>query len=231
MKLLQRLHCLHRFWRYRLSSEKDSIAFLRSQNLRHTTVLDLGANKGAYSYWLAKAVGPKGKVLALEPQPELIPLLTEIKDTFQLANLQIINKAASNHQGMLPMHRKYEGHGGAMITHQGQLKVPSVRLDDLIGHGSQVSYIKCDVEGHELEALQGAHALIQRNLPIIQVEVHHKAAMGGKLFSFLENLGYKGSFIHRKQRIPISHLDSYSYPRSDNHRNYFFVTSRQRLMP
>ena len=33
--------------------------------------VDIGAHKGAYTYWMSKYVGEKGKVFSFEPQPQL----------------------------------------------------------------------------------------------------------------------------------------------------------------
>ena len=77
MTLLDRIHCWHRFWRYRLVTERESVQFLLRQNLTKTTAIDIGANKGAYTYWLSKAVGNNGQVISLEPQPELAPFLDQ----------------------------------------------------------------------------------------------------------------------------------------------------------
>ena len=72
MRLFDRLHFLHRAWRYRLRAERDELAFVLSRDLRGATVLDIGANRGIYSYWMHRVVGATGQVIAFEPQPELV---------------------------------------------------------------------------------------------------------------------------------------------------------------
>lgn len=225
MNLIQKLHCLHRFWRYRLVTEKESIDFLRSLNLKNTTCIDIGANKGAYTYWLAKAAGESGQVMALEPQPELAPYLKDLISTFGLKNTTLINKAASRETTNLHMLRKHIGHGGARITGKTDqsITIESITLDSLLASMKHpVSYIKCDVEGHELQVLKGAESLIRMHQPIIQVEIHHEAMLRSETVSFLASLGYFGWFFIEKHRIPLARFDQYPYPRSDNHRNYFF---------
>ncbi|HCX20408.1 MAG: hypothetical protein CMB80_32130 [Flammeovirgaceae bacterium] len=224
MTLLDRIHCWHRFWRYRLVTERESVQFLLRQNLTKTTAIDIGANKGAYTYWLSKAVGNNGQVISLEPQPELAPFLDQLVNTFRLKNVLVVNQAASESATEHHMSRKFAGHGGAKITkNEGDLKIGSVTLDELqatIQH--RVSYIKCDVEGHEFEALKGARYILEKNQPIVQVEVHHQAAVDGQLFDFMDSLGYRGFFLFEGRKIPIGQLQLFTYPRSDNHRNYFF---------
>jgi len=71
-----------RVWRYRLRTEKDDIRFLLNKDLKGDTVIDIGANKGIYSYWMSKKVGEEGKVVAFEPQPKLMDHLTQLKADF-----------------------------------------------------------------------------------------------------------------------------------------------------
>lgn len=229
MNLFDRLHCLHRFWRYRLITEKESFDYLLNLDLANTTCIDIGANKGAYSYWFSKKSGKNGQVIACEPQPELAPFLEDVKQTFDLQNLTIINKAASKESCKKSMTRKYAGHGGAQIIEKtgNDISIDCITLDSLLANmKSTVSFIKCDVEGHELEVFQGAESLLRMYRPIIQVEIHHEAMLTGSTASFLKSLGYTGWFFKEKLQIPIDHFEQYSYPRADNHRNYFFEVTR-----
>ena len=90
MRLFERLHMLHRAWRYRLRSERNEIAFLLSQDLRGATVLDIGAHRGSYTYWMHRKVGPQGSVIAFEPQPELVEFLSDLKSSFRMDRLTIV---------------------------------------------------------------------------------------------------------------------------------------------
>ncbi|MEQ8472634.1 MAG: FkbM family methyltransferase [Marinoscillum sp.] len=215
---------IHRVWRYRLVAERTSMTYLLSKDLKNTTAIDLGANKGAYTYWLSKQVGKNGKVLAVEPQPELGVHLQAFKQSFGLRNVSLIQKAASDHERVVLLKRQFPGHGGATIVgNQSVLTIPvsTFRLDDM-KYEQPVSFIKCDVEGHELSALRGASELIGAYHPTLLVEVHHEAALSGELFDFLESKGYSGLYLKSGQRINCRDFNKYPYPRKDNHRNYIF---------
>ena len=82
MNILEKAHVIHRSWRYRLRHEKDSIKYVLGLNLDGAIALDIGANKGIYTYWLSKKVGKDGKVIAFEPQPELGEYLNDLKKSF-----------------------------------------------------------------------------------------------------------------------------------------------------
>ena len=71
MGLQARLRLSFRAWRYRLRNDPGAIPYLLATLGPGRMALDIGAHKGAYSYWMIKAVGPWGEVIAFEPQPEL----------------------------------------------------------------------------------------------------------------------------------------------------------------
>ena len=65
------LQWIFRAWRYRLVIEKHEIKFMLNHLGPGNTAVDIGAHKGAYTYWMSKYVGEKGKVFSFEPQPRL----------------------------------------------------------------------------------------------------------------------------------------------------------------
>ena len=64
------------------------------------------------SYWLHRQVGPTGTVLAFEPQPELGDYLRDVKRTFGLDRLEIVNCGLSSTSGTLPLVRPRHHWGG-----------------------------------------------------------------------------------------------------------------------
>jgi predicted O-methyltransferase YrrM len=66
-----RARLAYRAYRYRWKLDPAEIAFVRAHAHPATTAIDIGAHKGGYSFWMARAVGSKGRVIAFEPQPEL----------------------------------------------------------------------------------------------------------------------------------------------------------------
>ena len=69
----------HRFWRYAVRTERESISYIQSLDLKGTTVLDIGANRGVFTYWLSQCVGSSGNVVAFEAQPELKETIQEVQ--------------------------------------------------------------------------------------------------------------------------------------------------------
>ncbi|SFV00536.1 FkbM family methyltransferase [Bradyrhizobium arachidis] len=100
------VHFLVRCLRYRWRTEKLPLKTLMRLDLKGATVIDIGANKGIYSFWLARAVGPSGKVLAFEPQPEMIRYIQRRKQCFGLANVETIEAALSDSCGTAQLTRQ-----------------------------------------------------------------------------------------------------------------------------
>jgi len=243
--LIEKLHMIHRCWKLRFRSEISSIRYLRSLDLRGTTLLDIGANKGVYSIYMSRAAGDDGAVIAFEAQPELGPRLQTVKQAFGLKNLQVVNLGVSSSIGTRTMHRASVGFGGASFHLHGdtikgmeELEVPVTTLDTFLrGRDDLISFIKCDVEGHEHDVFLGAERTLEKHMPILLFECGRSEAEKGELFRYLVQRGYDGYFFHVTPEDHASYLHrgrghfvhysehanyDYCHP-SAPHRNYFFV--------
>src|SRR5215510_11863394 len=108
-------HFLARCMRYRLHTEKLEIKTLMQLDLRGATALDIGANKGIYCFWLLRAVGNSGRVVAFEPQPEMAEAIRRLQARFDWANLEVVNVALSSAEGTLNLARDRIGDGSASL--------------------------------------------------------------------------------------------------------------------
>ncbi len=229
MNLIDKLRMRLRFRRYRRRKEAAEIRFMQSFPLSGRSVIDIGANKGVYSYWMSRAVGPQGRVIAFEPQPELEAHLKDVFDSFGLSNVELITCALSSQAGDAQLYRRSVGAGDASFESMQEveaLTVPCTTLDDYVAASGldDIAYIKCDVEGHELAVIQGAEQSLKRWSPVVQVECHHREAEQGECFALLSGLGYEGFFIQDGQRIPCEEFDRHPCRKATtDHRNYLFV--------
>jgi FkbM family methyltransferase len=109
------------------------------------------------------------KVVAFEADSLVVPSLeTYAKGLGPRAALY--NAAVGAHTGVV--HFSGNGIGGGHVNAAGVV-VPCVRLDDALAD-ERVSFIKMDIEGAELEALEGARHTIERDRPILAVCAYHK---------------------------------------------------------
>ncbi len=143
------------------------------------TVLDIGANFGVFTRLFSQLVGPHGSVIAFEPVPLTFRTLAAGIERYRLTNVRAVNKAVSDHAGAVSMVvPSYAGNKGdnlyeARIVNssasQKTLAVDSVTIDSL--QLPRVDFMKIDVEGHELEVLQGSRQTLERHHPALMVEV------------------------------------------------------------
>ena len=97
------LRWIFRAWRYRLLIEKPEIIFLLNHLKLGQVVLDIGAHKGAYTYWMSNRVGESGRVIAFEPQPELNSYLSKISSHVPTKNIYVESKAIHRVSMTLPI--------------------------------------------------------------------------------------------------------------------------------
>lgn len=155
-------------------------------------VVEVGANIGAHTVLLALLTGPRGRVHAFEPQRLVFQMLAGNMAINNLNNVFCYQKAVGKAQGnllvpVLDCEREINWGGlGFGDWKQGE-PVEVITLDSLKLQACH--FLKIDVEGMELEVLQGATGLIERCRPAIYAENDRKEK-SGELIRFLDLLGY-----------------------------------------
>lgn len=235
MNLWECLHFLHRAWRYRLRAESDEIGYLLRRELRGQTVVDIGANRGIYSYWMHRAVGPEGRVVAFEPQPELAADLEQLKRVFRLRRLQIANVGLSAAPGMWTLVRPRKNWGGASLELMASddtdsFEVKLTTLDAFFhGHpGRPVRFIKCDVEGHELQVFRGGMQLLREDRPELLFECFDQKLESGEIIELLAELGYEGHFFFKRKLLPFDRYPSLRQAIDRPYLNFVFTPREAR---
>ncbi len=211
MNVVERFRFLHSAWRYRLRSERKELAFVLRMKLEGAVVLDIGANRGIYSYWLHRRVGPRGHVYAFEPQPELGRCLSELRKAFRLNNLTIVPCGLSSEAGVRELKRPRNHWGAASLEHDSfenaeTLPIHVTTLDAFAITAAlpRIRFIKCDIEGHEYECFRGGERLLLRDRPTILVECADFHLE--RLRSYLAGFGYSGRFFHRTGTVGLERL-------------------------
>lgn len=128
-------------------------------------VWDLGAHAGATSYFLAQLVGPKGKVYAFEPDESNFGYLTGNVERLGLSNVVPVKKAVSGRTGSSQFHMEGTMCSGIseFMTYEGpgvSVTVETVTIEDACAElGTVPTYIKMDIEGAEIDAIQGSSGI------------------------------------------------------------------------
>lgn len=233
MQLLERAHAYHRVWRYRLRSERQELAYLLSRDLREATVADIGANRGIYSYWMHKAVGPTGNVVAFEPQPELGDYLRDLKQTFHLDRLTIVPQALSSGCGERRLVRPKHHWGGASLHLEptqrcDALTISTTTLDDYFRTSAlrPLRFLKADIQGHEYDCFVGGRKILTEDRPEILCE-----SLDGELAQvrdYLASLDYRGYFFLKGRLTPLADLPGLRASIPARYLNYVFLPAEQR---
>ena len=177
-------------------------------------VVDLGAHVGACTKFLSDMVGETGTVYSVEPFPLNFEILQLNVQKLALSNVRLINCAVSQESGKLTMEVPTFAEFGesfydARLVPAGttsslrQAVVDVQTVDALLADRSrEISFIKCDVEGQELQTLRGARYVIATDLPMLMLEVSLMSRdTHDDVRELLSSYGYQEfCFEHRKLR-------------------------------
>jgi FkbM family methyltransferase len=200
--------------RYRAAKEwwrgEAEIRHLPSLIDTRRNAIDVGANKGTYSYFMA---GLARQVYAFEPNPKMFAVLRRTIGR----NVTAFPIALSDRSGTdtlrIPYGRKGVSNQGSSLSPSKPmanfipLTVETRRIDDL--GFSDIGFIKIDVEGHEQEVLAGAAHTISRDRPNLLIEIE-EAQSGVPLMRSIEavcRLGYDAFFVGNGRLQPIGALN------------------------
>lgn len=198
-----------------------------------STFVDVGANIGTYSLALSKKFKT---VLAFEPHPIVNKVLSLNKAINGFDNLNIQPYGLSNTNTEAKLYEPTKNAGGSSLEHQGSdssytvtIKHASTAINQL--KNSKVSFIKIDVEGHELMVMQGLKELLIEDQPIVAFEAND-LDRNKQLLEFMKGTGYdtflaldtnpsiKNPIIRilflaifgaRYQLKPVKHLNTHKY--------------------
>jgi FkbM family methyltransferase len=161
------------------------------------TIVEIGANIGSQTIALArraKAVG--GNLVAFEPQPFVFQNLCANLALNGLENVTAWPFACAPQAGTVwldpPNYLQHGNFGGVSVRSEviaGGIQVPCVRLDDLL-RDQPVTLLKVDVEGFELQVLEGAREILSRHRPVLYIE-NDRVAQSPALIEFLQQRGYR----------------------------------------
>lgn len=137
------------------------------------TFVDIGAHVGFMSLLGARAVGPEGRVLAVEPSPANFDLLRVNLATNGMSHVTAVEAAAldrtaSANLSLSPFntgdHRAYPMPSAATVA------VVGLALDDVIPPDTKIDVVKVDAQGTDHLAIRGMQATLRRSRSVLLVE-------------------------------------------------------------
>jgi FkbM family methyltransferase len=157
---------------------------------------DVGANIGFFSLLAARLVGEKGRVTAFEADPEVASRLREHVARNCFSWLTVEQKAVWSERGTVIFERSDprvspdRGLGRVVkAAGPGTLEIEAVSLDEYAATAAAPDFIKCDVEGAEVEVFRGARRILEEKRPGILCELHSEENRRTLLEEF-SRLGY-----------------------------------------
>lgn len=180
---------------YKLSGafEPAELEFVRRHAAPNTTAIDVGANIGIFTVPLALAVGNRGHVVAIEPEPENARRLLDNVLLNDVDNVQVRVMAAGDRDGSARLHegRDPAFHSVETAAESTGTLIRVETLDEIWTRtGSpRVSLVKIDTEGGEQTVLRGSTRMLRACHPVLLVEARGRADVRW-VDEFLGQFGY-----------------------------------------
>ena len=167
-------------WLIRVERDQQRLSTVLSKLLTtNSNCIDIGSHRGSFLN-LFKKYSPNGSHFAFEPIPDLF---LELKQQFPDVNIQ--SAALSNVKGESIFHKVRDGLAWSGLKLQEYPKEMQIEkiivqtdlLDNILPARYQPDFIKIDVEGAELEVLEGSKMLMSKHKPTVFFEhalIHNK---------------------------------------------------------
>src|SRR3972149_4029388 len=149
--------------------EKYETALFKRLVKKGMVVVDIGANIGYYTLLAAHLVGDAGKVFAFEPDPYNFSLLCKNIEVNGYRNVIPVRKAVFSKSGKMELFLDKSNLGGhslseANVDTGASITVEVTSLDDYFRNTDyKIDVIKMDVQGLEMEVLEGMTNTLNQN--------------------------------------------------------------------
>lgn len=164
------------FWEYWITQ------FVAARMKEGAVVLDIGANFGYYTLLMSELIGPSGKCIAFEPNPEVAAKLRKTVSINGFDSRTTIYEVAlgSDPHGEIAFliphgepknARVVKDQGGSSGDAVGRvITVPQANADTICANLQRLDFVKIDAEGAEANIIDGMAVLIARFKPDILLE-------------------------------------------------------------
>lgn len=192
---------LYRMMYFNFKKKKDAanLSIIKQLLTPTSNVLDIGANIGFYSVQLAEQTGAGGKVYCFEPDAVNFKHLQ--KETKSFKQIELFQKAVAAENGKLTLytsdllnidHRTYEPE-----SYSGKYDVEKISIDSFIQNKFKVDFIKMDIQGFEMDALNGMQETLKANNDLVMLTefwpygLQQAGSSAVAVFDFFTKLDFK----------------------------------------
>jgi len=221
----------------KLGLNYQDVYFLKNIIENGAYCADIGAHLGYYTLELSRLAGPSGKVIAIEPMPKFNHTLDRLLKRKKTANVALLQVALGGDGEYVEMGiprvgnmkkfayarvMKYSEH----FQYIESVKVKNESGDRLFKALPRLDFIKCDVEGLEVQVFSTMLDTLGTHHPILLCELVDKAERI-RFFNMVSPLGYGA---YRLEKGVLYSLDVHSDDKVISHNHYFIpVAHQQRL--
>lgn len=200
------------YYTFKNKQDRFEIDLLKRLIKPGAQVVDIGANIGFYAGMISDLCGEKGKVHCFEPDATNFSYLK--KACGKKSNIVLNQKAAGAKTELLKFytspalnvdHRTYEPEHYASVT-----EVAAVALDDYLKtYSGRIDLIKMDIQGFEMQAMQGMKNCLQQNQDIILISeywpygLHKSGSSASAYYQALQELGFNIWLFENNQLIAL----------------------------
>jgi FkbM family methyltransferase len=178
------------------------------------TILDIGANIGAFTVRAARDLVPNGRVIAIEPNPKCLQLIEEHLTMNRLHNARLVQGAVASRSGPVCLHVAGYSAGSTLFSRGSDentdvIVVPAISPQDALLLADSYELVKVDCEGGEFALFYETTPEDWKGTKRIALEYHvgldHRYAAGPEqLQARIQRLGFK-----ILAALPISESNGY----------------------
>lgn len=167
---------------------------------RGDVIVDIGAGRGEDVFAFSRAVGPEGRVVAIEPHPVSFGILEKFCELNRLSNVTALNLACVDRPAQLQIETmpvwesNYVRPGAATSTSFAVEGIPFDAVWERLG-GGPIDFLKMNIEGAERTALPGCREAL-KNTRAVCIAAHDFRANRGEGEAF-RTLGFVREFLEK----------------------------------
>jgi FkbM family methyltransferase len=212
--------CLSFIWQFKEIFADEYYKFISGKS--SPVIFDCGANIGISCLYF-KNLYPDAKIKAFEADPKIAEILSLNLKKNNLPDIEVIPKAVwITNEGI---EITSEGADGSSMFSKGEkIKVPSVKLKELLEKEERIDLLKIDIEGAETEVLRDIKNTLV-NVQQIFIEYHSFLSGNQNLNTILEILTLNGFryFIKPEadRNSPFINKKNKNFPEMDLQLNIF----------
>lgn len=195
----------------RNSAELEYVYYLDKLVHSGDYCIDIGANLGYYTKTLSRLVGESGRVYAVEPMAPTRSVLS--KNISSCRNVELYPYALGESERSVVMANDSASKSGYLGTGQNfvkeqqgecdvEFKAEMRRGSELFAALPRLDFIKCDIEGYELNVMREMRPLLKRFRPLVLIE------SGGEnrpqIVELFKELGYSGYTLDRGREVELT---------------------------